>query len=139
MSRDDAVKAGAVLLLLVILAGLQKFGLLAGFVEWLKAATVAAICSLPLMSETTGSSRPAQTRQIRIAQICRAKVRDLPGYDRPGCSVCASMSETTRPGVVQRAGQASRLRRASTPCASVAQQRNAADELLSDRCSSRRC
>lgn len=134
MSRDDAVKAGAVLLLLVILAGLQKFGLLAGFVEWLKAATVAAICSLPLMSETTGSSRPAQTRQI-----CRAKVRDLPGYDRPGCSVCASMSETTRPGVVQRAGQASRLRRASTPCASVAQQRNAADELLSDRCSSRRC
>lgn len=40
---DDAVKAGAVLLLLVILAGLQRFGLLAGFVEWLKAATVAAI------------------------------------------------------------------------------------------------
>lgn len=43
MSRDDAVKAGAVVLLLLILAGLQKFGLLAGFMEWLKAAVVAAI------------------------------------------------------------------------------------------------
>lgn len=60
MSRDDAVKAGAVLLLLVILAGLQKFGLLAGFMEWLKAATVAAICSVLSMSETTARLRNSQ-------------------------------------------------------------------------------
>lgn len=43
MSRDDLVKAGAVVLLLLILAALQKLGLLAGFMEWLKAAAVAAI------------------------------------------------------------------------------------------------
>lgn len=43
MSRDDLVKAGAVVLLLLILAALQKLGLLPGFMEWLKAAAVAAI------------------------------------------------------------------------------------------------
>ena len=43
MSRDDLVKAGAVVLLLLILAALQKLGLLTGFMEWLKAAAVAAI------------------------------------------------------------------------------------------------
>jgi hypothetical protein len=43
MSRDDVVKTGFVVVVLLILAGLQKFGLLAGVMEWLKAALVAAI------------------------------------------------------------------------------------------------
>lgn len=45
MNRDDLVKAGAVILLLLILAGLQKLGLLETFMTWLKAAAVAAIVS----------------------------------------------------------------------------------------------
>jgi hypothetical protein len=43
MNRDDLVKAGAVILLLLILAGLQGLGLLGGLMDWLKAAVVAAI------------------------------------------------------------------------------------------------
>lgn len=41
--RSQMFNTLAVLALLLILAGLQKFGLLSAVMDWLKAATVAAI------------------------------------------------------------------------------------------------